>query len=113
MDCIFCKIALGQIPARVVYEDDQAIAFEDINPKAPVHILVVPRKHISTILDIQPEDHALIGYLFQVASTVAKRKGIDMNGFRLVMNCNKDAGQTVFHIHLHMMGGRTMTWPPG
>jgi len=113
MDCIFCKIASGKIPSRIIYEDDRAIAFEDINPHAPVHVLVIPRKHISTTLDIKPEDHALIGHLFHVATTVAKQKGIEQRGYRLVMNCNEDAGQTVFHIHLHMLGGRTMTWPPG
>jgi len=113
MDCIFCKIVLGQIPAKIVYEDDKAIAFEDINPQAPVHVLVVPRKHISTTLDIQPEDHALIGRLFEISNTIARERGVDKRGFRLVMNTNREAGQTVFHIHLHLLGGRTMHWPPG
>jgi len=113
MDCIFCKIASGQIPAKIVYEDDKAIAFEDINPQAPVHVLVVPRKHISTTLDIQPEDHALIGHLFEISNTIARERGVDRRGFRLVMNTNREAGQTVFHIHLHLLGGRTMHWPPG
>jgi len=113
MDCIFCKIASGQIPAKIVYEDDKAIAFEDINPQAPVHVLVVPRKHISTTLDIQSEDHSLIGHLFEISNTIARERGVDKKGFRLVMNTNREAGQTVFHIHLHLLGGRTMHWPPG
>lgn len=113
MECIFCKIALGQIPAKIIYEDDKAIAFEDINPQAPVHVLVVPRKHISTTLDIQPDDYALVGHLFSISNVIARERGIDERGFRLVMNTNQEAGQSVFHIHLHLLGGRTMSWPPG
>lgn len=113
MDCIFCKIVDKKIPAKIIYEDDLAIAFEDINPKAPVHVLVIPKKHISTSLDINESDNDLVGHMFQVANKIAKDKGIAERGFRLVMNCNKDSGQTVFHIHLHLLGGRHMTWPPG
>jgi histidine triad (HIT) family protein len=113
MECIFCEIAAKKLPARIIYEDEHAIAFEDINPKAPVHALVIPRKHISTNLDIGQSDSMLIGHLFQVANQIAKDKGIADRGFRLVMNCNADSGQTVFHIHLHILGGRLMSWPPG
>ena len=113
MDCLFCKIADNKIPAKIVYEDDKALAFEDINPQAPVHVLVIPRKHISTSLDITENDHELIGHMYQVANRIAKEKGVADRGFRLVMNCNRDAGQTVFHIHLHMLAGRAMLWPPG
>ncbi len=113
MSCLFCKIAEKKIPAKTVYEDDNVLAFEDLNPQAPVHILVIPRKHISTSLDIQNEDNDLIGQMFQAANKIAVDRGIADNGFRLVMNCNRDAGQTVFHIHLHLLGGRAMHWPPG
>ncbi|NOZ24634.1 MAG: histidine triad nucleotide-binding protein [Nitrospirae bacterium] len=113
MDCIFCKIAEKKLPARIVYEDDSVVAFEDINPQAPVHVLVIPRKHISTILDLEEEDNVLVGRLFQAANMIAREKGIAERGFRIVMNCNKEAGQTVFHIHIHLMGGRVMQWPPG
>ena len=113
MECIFCEIAAKKLPARIIYEDEHAVAFEDINPKAPVHALVIPKKHISTNLDIVQNDNMLIGHLFQIANTIAKDKGIADRGFRLVMNCNAESGQTVFHIHLHILGGRIMTWPPG
>lgn len=113
MDCLFCKIIKGDIPSKKVYEDDDVFIFEDISPQAPVHVLVVPKKHISTILEAGPEDNELIGKMFQAANSIAKEKGIDERGFRLVMNCNRESGQTVFHIHLHMLGGRPMHWPPG
>ncbi len=112
MDCIFCRIAEKKLPAKILYEDDTALAFEDANPQAPVHVLVIPKKHISTNLDLGEEDNALVGHLFQVANKAALRKGIAERGFRLVMNCNREAGQTVFHIHLHLLGGRPMHWPP-
>ena len=112
-ECIFCKIAAKKIPAKIIYEDDLALAFEDINPQAPVHTLIIPKKHISTALDITEGDHALIGHLFHVAAKISNDKGIAEKGFRLVMNTNADAGQTVFHIHLHLLGGRSMHWPPG
>jgi histidine triad (HIT) family protein len=113
MACIFCRIAEKKLPAKIIYEDDLTVAFEDINPQSPVHTLVIPKKHISTNLDIIEEDKALIGHLFQVANKIAKDKGIAERGFRLVMNCNPESGQTVFHIHLHILGGRRMHWPPG
>jgi histidine triad (HIT) family protein len=113
MGCIFCEIAAKKLPARIIYEDEHAIAFEDINPKAPVHALVIPKKHISTNLDIEESDNMLIGHLFQIGNRIAKDKGIAERGFRLVMNCKADSGQTVFHIHLHILGGRLMSWPPG
>ena len=113
MGCIFCDIIEKKIPAKVIYEDDHALAFEDIRPQAPVHTLVIPKKHIATNLELQENDNKLIGHLFQVANNLAKEKGIAERGFRLVMNCNPDAGQTVFHIHLHILGGRPMHWPPG
>ncbi len=113
MDCIFCKIANKEIPSKIVYEDDIAVAFEDINPQAPVHILIIPRKHIPTSLALTEDDKALVGHLFLVANKVAEEKRIADRGFRLVMNSNEEAGQTVFHIHLHLLGGRVMQWPPG
>ncbi len=112
-DCLFCKILAGDVPAELVYESNEAIAFRDINPKAPSHVLIIPRQHIETINDLSPADAALVGNLFLVAQQVAKDEGIAENGYRVVMNCNADAGQTVFHLHLHMLGGRQLDWPPG
>ncbi len=113
MSCLFCKIIKQEIPAKIVHEDNDVLAFEDVNPQAPVHVLVIPRKHISTTLEITDDDNELIGKMYQVAATIAKNRKVADSGFRLVMNCNKDAGQTVFHIHLHMLAGRPMSWPPG
>ena len=113
MQCIFCKIAEKKLTARIIYEDDFSVGFDDINPQAPVHALVIPKKHISTNLDLGQEDNALIGHLFQVANRIARDKGVADRGFRLVMNCNPESGQTVFHLHLHILGGRRMQWPPG
>lgn len=113
MGCLFCDIVEKKKPAKILYEDNDAIAFEDINPQSPVHVLVVPKKHISTSLDIKEEDYSLIGKLFNIANMIAKQKGVSERGFRLVMNCNRESGQTVFHIHLHVLGGRLMHWPPG
>lgn len=113
VNCLFCRIINKEFPSKMVYEDERVYAFEDISPQAPVHILIVPKKHITTILDASPEDNELIGHMFQVASMIAKGKGIAERGFRLVMNCNHESGQTVFHIHLHFLGGRQMHWPPG
>jgi histidine triad (HIT) family protein len=112
-DCIFCKIASRKIPARVIYEDDSVVAFEDINPQAPVHVLVIPRKHIPTALEIAEEDYALMGRMLRTANAVARERNIAGRGFRIVMNTNPEAGQTVYHIHLHLLGGRQMYWPPG
>ncbi len=113
MSCLFCKLIKKEIPSKVVYEDEEVFAFEDVNPQAPIHILVIPKKHIPTSLDIKEEDNELIGRMYQTANNIAKDKGISEKGFRLVMNCNEEAGQTVFHIHLHLLGGRIMHWPPG
>lgn len=110
---IFSKIIDKQLPADIVYEDDHVLAFKDIAPQAPIHILVIPKKEIPTINDITEEDIPLVGELIFVAKKLAKKFGIDENGYRLVMNCNRDAGQAVFHIHLHLLGGRKFNWPPG
>lgn len=112
-DCIFCRIVLKKIPARIVYEDESVLAFEDVNPQAPVHVLVIPKKHIPTTLELTEDDNALIGHLFQTANRIAKERGIEQRGFRLVMNTNHESGQSVYHIHLHLLGGRLMHWPPG
>lgn len=112
-DCIFCKIIAGDIPADIIYEDDQVLAFRDLNPQAPTHALVIPRRHISTLNDITEADAELIGRMHLAAKAVVEQDGIAEPGYRTVFNCNEGAGQTVFHIHLHVLGGRRMTWPPG
>ena len=112
-DCLFCKFVTGEIQPDVVYEDDQVLAFRDVNPQAPVHILVIPKRHIATLNDLQAEDAELIGGLYLAAQKVAEQEGIAEAGYRTLINCNAQAGQTVFHIHLHLLGGRRMTWPPG
>ncbi len=112
-DCIFCKIASGEIPADVVYSDDQVTAFRDLNPQAPTHILVIPRCHIATLNDLQPSDEAVVGRMYGAARDIASAEGLAEAGYRTVMNCNEAGGQTVFHIHLHLLGGRMMHWPPG
>lgn len=112
-DCIFCKIVEKKLPAKIVYEDDIVIAFDDISPQAPVHTLIIPRKHISTLMDIKDDELNLLGYMIKIARKIAKDRGIADRGFRLVTNCNPESGQSVYHIHLHMLGGRRMHWPPG
>lgn len=112
-DCLFCKIAAGTIPAKVVHQDDDAVAIVDINPQAPTHLLVIPRKHIPTLNDLTPEDDALVGRLHRLAARLAAERGIAAQGWRAVFNTNPGAGQSVFHIHLHLLGGRQLTWPPG
>lgn len=112
-DCLFCRIIGGDIPADVIYESDAAIAFRDINPQAPTHVLIIPRRHIATINDLQDGDQALIGELFMAAQHIATAEGHAEDGYRVVMNCNELAGQSVFHVHLHLLGGRAMHWPPG
>jgi histidine triad (HIT) family protein len=112
-NCLFCRILAGDIPADIVYESDTAIAFRDINPQAPTHVLIIPRKHIATINDIENDDQAIVGSLYSAAREIAAAQGIADVGYRAVMNCNEAAGQTVFHIHLHLLGGRALTWPPG
>lgn len=112
-DCLFCKMVAGEIKPITVYEDDAVLAFRDVNPQAPTHVLVIPKIHISTLNDLQTEHAALVGKLFLAAQKVAEADGIAERGYRTVMNCNRDAGQSVFHIHLHVLGGRGMHWPPG
>lgn len=112
-DSIFGKIARGEIPADIVYEDDDVVAFRDLSPQAPTHILVIPRKPIPTLNDMASEDAELVGKLFLAAARVARQEGIADSGYRTVVNCNAAAGQTVFHLHLHVLGGRPMQWPPG
>ncbi|MBT3011408.1 MAG: histidine triad nucleotide-binding protein [Candidatus Thiodiazotropha sp. (ex Lucina aurantia)] len=112
-DCLFCKFVNGEIKPDKVYEDDELLAFRDISPQAPIHILVIPKRHISTLNDLESDDEALMGKLILAAQRVAKEEGIDEVGYRTVINCNEDAGQSVFHIHLHLLGGRHMKWPPG
>jgi len=110
---LFLKIIAREIPADIVYETEEVLAFRDINPQAPVHVLIIPKQHIRTINDIQPSHEALVGKLFSAAKTIAAEEGLADDGYRAVMNCNEQAGQTVFHIHLHLLGGRPFAWPPG
>lgn len=111
--CLFCKIARKEIPATIVHEDDDTIAFRDINPVAPTHVLVIPRKHIVSLADAAPGDEALLGKLLLAAKRVAEQEGRTGDGFRLVINSGPNAGQSVFHVHVHVIGGRLMAWPPG
>ena len=110
-DCLFCRIVAGEIPAKLVAETDESVAFRDIDPQAPVHVVVVPRRHVSSLNEAT--DPALVGRLSLLAADIAKNEGIAESGYRTVINTNSDAGQTVFHIHLHLLGGRAMGWPPG
>jgi len=112
-DCLFCKIINREIPASIVYEDERILAFNDINPQAPTHVLVVPKAHIATLNDVSSQDDQIVGELVRRAAAIAKTRGISAGGFRTVFNTNREAGQTVFHIHLHLLGGRAMEWPPG
>jgi histidine triad (HIT) family protein len=112
-DCIFCKIAAHQIPSRIVHEDDEVVAFEDVHPQAPVHILVIPKRHVARLSDLTEKDGALAERLVTTASRIAADRGIAERGYRVVINCNAEGGQTVDHLHLHLLGGRQMTWPPG
>ncbi len=112
-DCIFCKIAGGEMTADVIFEDDDVIAFRDISPKAPTHVLVIPRRHISTLNDLGESDVEIAGRMVHAAQKIALQEGIADGGYRTVINCNTDGGQAVYHIHLHLLGGRQMSWPPG
>ena len=112
-DCLFCKIAAGEIPATLVHQDERLIAFKDINPQATMHVLVVPRRHIATLNDLAEADDQLVGEMVRRAAAIARQHGHADRGYRTVFNCNADAGQTVFHIHMHVLGGRPMHWPPG
>jgi len=112
-NCLFCGIINGKLKGEIVYQDETVVAFKDVNPKAPVHILIVPRKHITTLLDLEPGDWSTIDNVFRAATAVAEQAGIAKGGFRIVVNCGADAGQTVFHLHYHLLGGRRLSWPPG
>jgi histidine triad (HIT) family protein len=112
-DCLFCKVVDGDVPADIVYENDSLVAFRDIAPKAPTHILLIPRRHIATMNDLDQDHAPLAGELFVTAAKIAADEGLADDGYRVVMNCNEAAGQSVFHIHLHLLGGRPMSWPPG
>ena len=111
--CLFCRIVDGEAKGDIVYRDDTVIAFQDIAPRAPVHILIVPRKHIASLLDLTAEDGLVVAHIFEVAVQLARQRGIGRSGFRVVVNCGTDAGQTVFHLHYHLLGGRPFSWPPG
>ena len=113
MDCIFCRIAAGTLPARIVYQNEDVVAFHDLNPQAPTHILVIPRMHIATVNELEAQDAALVGKLFLAAQKISRDHDFSESGYRLVMNTNRDAGQSVFHIHLHLLAGRHLGWPPG
>lgn len=113
MECLFCKITKGELPATILYQDDVVLAFNDLKPQAPQHVLIIPRKHIATLNDLAPEDTVLAGHMMQTARKLAEQLGIAEQGYRTVMNCNGAGGQMVFHIHLHLLGGRQLIWPPG
>ncbi|MDZ7315960.1 MAG: histidine triad nucleotide-binding protein [candidate division KSB1 bacterium] len=113
MSCIFCRIISRQLPADIVFEDEQLLAFRDIAPQAPKHILIIPKRHIESVNDLRPEDAELAGKMVLLARDLANREGFDRRGYRLVMNCNHDGGQSVYHLHLHLLGGRIFRWPPG
>ena len=112
-DCLFCKIISGEIPGDIVHEDEHCLAFRDINPAAATHVLIVPRRHIATLNELESGDDSLAGHLTRTAAKIAADEGLAERGYRLVWNCNSDGQQTVFHIHLHLLGGRQFTWPPG
>lgn len=112
-DCVFCKIVKKEIPSKTVHEDGDFVAFRDVNPQAPVHILIVPKRHIPGLLDVQGGDAELLGRLLLLSSAIARKEGIAERGYRTLFNTNREAGQTVFHLHLHLIGGRPMAWPPG
>lgn len=113
VDCLFCRIIRKDIPASVIHEDDKCLAFQDINPKAPVHFLVIPKKHMESVRECTAEDQELLGHLLRVSNRLAQDRQIQSSGFRIVINTGADGGQTVFHLHLHLLGGREMSWPPG
>ncbi len=112
-DCLFCRIARREIPAKIVYEDDSSLAFEDIQPQSPVHLLVIPRRHLVSLREMKPEDESEIGHLFAVAAGLARERALENNGYRAVVNSGTWGGQTVFHLHVHLLGGRVFHWPPG
>ena len=111
--CLFCRIISGDIPSKSAYHDEKVVVIEDISPQAPIHYLIIPRKHIETVMDIPAEENSLVGHVFHVASRIAEERGFASSGFRVVVNCNGDGGQTVWHLHFHLLAGRQLTWPPG
>lgn len=113
MSCLFCKIIAGEIPAKIVYQDELLVAIEDINPAAPLHLLLIPRKHVASALELTEADDRIVGHLFRVAAGIARERGVAEDGFRIVTNTNGAAGQSVFHIHFHLLAGRDLQWPPG
>ncbi len=113
MDCLFCKIVNGDIPSAKVYEDDKVLAFRDIEPQAPVHVLIIPKEHIASANELNEENASVVGHIYAVAAKIAKEEGIADGGYRIVNNCGADGGQTVGHLHFHMLGGRSLQWPPG
>ncbi|MEH6548716.1 MAG: histidine triad nucleotide-binding protein [Pseudomonadales bacterium] len=113
MDCLFCKIVAGDIPADIIYQDDQVLAFRDISPQAPQHFLVIPKRHIATLNATEAADEPLLGHITRIAAMLAGEQGMAEDGYRVTMNCNEMGGQTVYHIHMHVLGGRQMSWPPG
>ena len=112
-DCLFCKITAGEIPAALVFQDEALLAFKDINPQAPLHVLIIPKRHVATLNDLTVDDDALVGSMFRAAAAIAKEHGYHERGYRTVFNCGREAGQSVFHIHLHLLAGRGFHWPPG
>ncbi len=112
-DCLFCRIVAGEIPATIVHEDDRVVAFADINPQAPLHLLIIPRRHVATLNDLAATDDGLMGHTVRLAAKLAAERGYAESGYRLVLNCNRDGGQSVFHVHLHLLAGRALVWPPG
>jgi histidine triad (HIT) family protein len=113
MTCLFCRIIAGEIPGTFLYQDDRLVVLQDVNPQAPLHALVIPRRHVASLNDLSPDDDGLVGEMIRRAASVAREQGVAERGYRTVFNCNSEAGQTVFHIHLHVLGGRPMAWPPG
>lgn len=113
MSCLFCRIAKGEIPSAKVYEDDKILAFKDIDPKAPVHVLIIPKEHISSVMDLNENNKDIVGHIFMRAKEIAKQSGVSETGFRIVTNSGEDAGQSVEHLHFHLLGGRSLQWPPG
>lgn len=112
-DCLFCRIAAGEIPATKLFQDDDVVAFADVNPQAPTHLLVIPRKHVASLDDARPADRVLLGRLLEVGAQLARERGLQSSGYRAVVNTGPDAGQSVFHLHLHVLAGRRFSWPPG
>jgi histidine triad (HIT) family protein len=112
-DCLFCRIVARELPAKIVFENERVVAFEDLNPQAPTHVQLIPRKHIASSLAVGDEDRAVVGELVQAAAAIARERGFADDGYRLVVNTNAAAGQSVYHLHLHLLGGRTFRWPPG